>query len=756
MYRRTILLLTLVLFPLNQAFSQTVWQKYQNNPVLIPNEAWESAFGVIGPRVLKINNAYKMWYTGLGTHRQIGLATSTDGIHWTKSTSNPVLSNGQPGDFDADHVDYATVLFHDNQFWMWYVGYKAGVRQIGLATSPDGEKWTKHPGNPVLTVGASSTWDAQSVLQPVVIFDGKLFKMWYNGSGRYIQAGGYAESTDGIQWKKHQNNPVFTPLSNSWESNAIGINAVSIANGVYHMWYGGNDGIATRFGYAISKDGVQWERYGGNPVLAPSITDAWDRATLGGFDVLREGNTYKMWYSGRNSEVWHIGYATSQITPPPSSKRLVFLPRVYGLPGDTIAVALFADSINGISGGDVIVKFDPEVLNASKVQPTEFTRNFLIVANLDTPGVARISLASVRGAVGGPGSLFNIKMVVKSKGPIPPIPRPQPLQLSYVALYTEGGTLIPLTKRDGEFVLGRTRGDVNRDGRVNSADAILALRIAAGLLQPTPTQLADADVDGNGRVESIDASCMLLRAVGLECAPGGASSVAANLRIAPFSITAGNEIATTVSVSGIDHLLSGDVSLRFDANAIEVMDIQPSAELSKGVLQTNLNHAGQVQFSFATANGVQAQAIAVIRLRAKTPITEKSLRSNFAVFFDTQSRRWNGILTAVEETVSSDLPNEFNLKQNYPNPFHLKSKTAGSTNTQIRYALPERAHVKLIVYDLYGRQVRLLEDTAKEAGSHLHNWNGLDDSGVPVASGVYLYRLQIGQTALTKKMTIVE
>jgi predicted GH43/DUF377 family glycosyl hydrolase len=303
--------LALAAFAASLAFSQTEWQKYEGNPVLVPTESWEFA-GVIGPRVLKTGNHYKMWYSALGSRRQIALATSEDGIHWTKSP-NPVLSIGESGDFDSQHVTYGMVLIYQDQYWMWYSGHNGRVWQIGLATSPDGIHWTKYAGNPVLTVGESGEWDESGVIAPAVNFDGHSFKMWYNGNGYpFIQAGGYAESPDGIHWEKHPDNPVFTPVPSDWESQFIGMNTLMFADGLYHLWYGAAGQITNGIGYATSKDGIKWERYEGNPIVKPGGPGEWDSVFLGGFFVLRENDSYKMWYSGRKTEIWQIGYAESK------------------------------------------------------------------------------------------------------------------------------------------------------------------------------------------------------------------------------------------------------------------------------------------------------------------------------------------------------------------------------------------------------------------------------------------------------------
>ena len=87
------------------------------------------------------------------------------------------------------------------------------------------------------------------------------------------------------------------------------------------------------------------------------------------------------------------------------------------------------------------------------------------------------------------------------------------------------------------------------------------------------------------------------------------------------------------------------------------------------------------------------------------------------------------------------------LKQNYPNPFNPL--------TRISYYLPETTHVDLAIYDVAGKLIRVLENGGVDQGNHPKVWNGLDNSGRAVASGVYYYRLHAGEVRETKIMTLV-
>jgi hypothetical protein len=106
---------------------------------------------------------------------------------------------------------------------------------------------------------------------------------------------------------------------------------------------------------------------------------------------------------------------------------------------------------------------------------------------------------------------------------------------------------------------------------------------------------------------------------------------------------------------------------------------------------------------------------------------------------------WVGV---EEETGEEKLPAEFSLSNNYPNPFNPETK--------IGYFIPKACQVKLEVFNILGQRVRTLIDEAQTAGKKEVTWDGRDESGNEVASGVYFYKLQAGDFAQTKKMVLMK
>jgi hypothetical protein len=95
--------------------------------------------------------------------------------------------------------------------------------------------------------------------------------------------------------------------------------------------------------------------------------------------------------------------------------------------------------------------------------------------------------------------------------------------------------------------------------------------------------------------------------------------------------------------------------------------------------------------------------------------------------------------STVNVNETEPLPQDFSLLQNYPNPFN--------PTTTIRYALPEAARVNLSIYNMLGQRVATLTDEAQNAGYHEAIWDGRNEAGVPVASGVYFYKIDATPSA---------
>ena len=105
-------------------------------------------------------------------------------------------------------------------------------------------------------------------------------------------------------------------------------------------------------------------------------------------------------------------------------------------------------------------------------------------------------------------------------------------------------------------------------------------------------------------------------------------------------------------------------------------------------------------------------------------------------------------LTNVDFDRLSSLPGEYKLDQNIPNPFN--------PSTVIGYRIPEAASVRLAIYNLLGQEVRVLVDRHTEAGSFTATWDGKDEMGRQVSSGIYLYRIQAGGFSASRRMLFLK
>lgn len=197
-------------------------------------------------------------------------------------------------------------------------------------------QWTKDVNNPVLkrdTILTNLPNDIIAISDCWVVKEGSTYKMWYTCGGMNYPADTllrsrlcYATSSNGINWNKYNGNPILdVSYTGGWDSlgaetASVIIDSFAPISERYKMWYAGQYYNDYRYdiGYAFSADGINWTKHSG-PVLQVGSFAQWDNGFLEGPSVIKDGNTYKMWYCGYDASVngnttdghANIGYATS-------------------------------------------------------------------------------------------------------------------------------------------------------------------------------------------------------------------------------------------------------------------------------------------------------------------------------------------------------------------------------------------------------------------------------------------------------------
>ena len=109
---------------------------------------------------------------------------------------------------------------------------------------------------------------------------------------------------------------------------------------------------------------------------------------------------------------------------------------------------------------------------------------------------------------------------------------------------------------------------------------------------------------------------------------------------------------------------------------------------------------------------------------------------------------WFNFVTGVNDKNGNNKPSNYSLNQNYPNPFNPE--------TVIEYTLPKQSNVKLIIYNSLGQEVKTLVNNVQFAGVNTMKWNGTNQSGQKVTSGIYFYKLTTEGFTAIKKMIMLK
>ncbi len=282
-----------------------LFRKYEGNPVFGSTKLG-TAFDAY---VWKDNGRFRMDFSWR-KKKCTAVTFSTDGIHWEEP--QPTLAPNPASGFEDD-INRNCVLRVGNIYKMWYTGQARGHSYIGYAESTDGLHFDRRCTEPVLI--SEYPYEGMSVMNPCVLFEDGRYRMWYSAGETYEpNVIAYAESEDGIAWRKRRANPIFVrDGSHTFEQDRIGGCQVMKTNDMgYVMFYIGYRDIDTAcICIARSDDGiVGWERSVHNPLVSPNPdgfdADACYKPTAV-FDDAR--GMWMLWYNGRKGKDEYIGLA---------------------------------------------------------------------------------------------------------------------------------------------------------------------------------------------------------------------------------------------------------------------------------------------------------------------------------------------------------------------------------------------------------------------------------------------------------------
>ena len=287
----------------------------------------------------------------------------------------------------------------------------------------------------------------------------------------------------------------------------------------------------------------------------------------------------------------------------------------------------------------------------------------------------------------------------------------------------------------------RAPADFNADGVVDVVDLDRFIdRIKAGGVSSSP--VFDANLDGLITYEDFDSVVQETRLWGQMLDP----PMLMNWRSTDAEP---GEIRADLKVDGLEAAAGFLVRVHYDTEEAEFVEAEPGESIYKdGIIRVEEVGPGVLLLIGGTTDRSLRDGPGSLVSLVFDPKDEKGsvrIRTERAVVLQAGGQM---AAPSLPDPVRLSLPpDSFYLLQNIPNPFNPE--------TTIAYELPEAVQVKLAIFNLVGQRVRSLVDEFKTAGRYEARWDGQDDFGRDVGSGVYFYSLEAGTFSTTKRMLLI-
>ena len=360
-----------------------------------------------------------------------------------------------------------------------------------------------------------------------------------------------------------------------------------------------------------------------------------------------------------------------------------------------------------------------------------------------SPGTLKIAMATAQDTLKGIGTLFFINVEAAEGASVG-----DSTTLHFESLRFNEDTTEVDTHDGVVYIVEPVRlpGDVTGNGVVTAYDAAHILQHTVGLLALTGDDSVAAEVSGNDTISAYDASLVLQYVIDrisqFPVEDGGAAKVAyatRTVRLGELQALPDGRMCLPILIDEMDGVVAGEMSLSFPGDAGDVTI--STSELTSGYLLASNVQDGRIRTSFA---GAQSSVGPGPVLEIVFDESDAELLSSLRL--ERVSLNEGSIPVRITER-AAETPKAYRLSQNYPNPFNPQ--------TTISYDVAKTGAVRLSVYALTGQLVRTLVDGECPAGRYSVMWDGTDDVGRDVASGVYLCRMEAGQYSAVRKLVLV-
>ena len=341
-----------------------------------------------------------------------------------------------------------------------------------------------------------------------------------------------------------------------------------------------------------------------------------------------------------------------------------------------------------------------------------------------------------------------------------------------------------------------TREKCDEGMSIISYDAALTARIAMNLMDASEVSKVAADVNKDGNVQMYDASLIAMKAVGL--APRSDSYVGdwgfypANRTYNSLDTEYNNQNFTATILGDVDgnwqpcvpleksktpkriyadltdkeaqpgsqitipfiaennkDIFSFDISMNYDFHSLKYVGMIKREAIANFQIFENNSEKGSVKIGGFSVQAMQAADVyleLVFEVIGRDGSQSQLELNCYRINADPEQCATSTLI--IGNGGQTDLPQEYVLYNNYPNPFNPE--------TNIKYEIPENSNVTIKIYNMLGHEVKTLINEEKTAGIYQVQWDGRDDSGQFMASGMYVYRLFTDDFIASRKMSLMK